>query len=75
MMRLTEDVVQGKLDHALTKPVDAQVLVSVREVQIWQAVDIVSGAIVIGVALVASRRRPWRARRRAPSRSRSPSVP
>ncbi len=52
MMRLTEDVVQGKLDHALTKPVDAQMLVSVREVQIWQAVDIVSGAIVIGVALV-----------------------
>ena len=38
MMRLTEDVVQGKLDHALTKPVDAQMLVSVREVQIWQAV-------------------------------------
>jgi ABC-2 type transport system permease protein len=52
MMRLTEDVVQGKLDHALTKPVDAQMLVSVREVQVWQAVDIVSGAIVIVVALV-----------------------
>jgi ABC-2 type transport system permease protein len=41
----------GKLDFALTKPVDAQVLISVREVQIWQAVDIVSGAIVLGVAL------------------------
>ena len=52
MMRLTEDVQQGKLDYALTKPVDAQMLISVREVQVWQAVDIVVGAIVIGVALV-----------------------
>jgi len=52
MMRLTEDVQQGKLDYALTKPVDAQMLISVREVQVWQAVDIVVGAIVIAVALV-----------------------
>ena len=52
MMRLTGDVHQGKLDYALTKPVDAQVLVSVREVQVWQAVDIVLGAVVIAVALV-----------------------
>ena len=52
MMRLTEEVQEGKLDHALTKPVDAQVLVSVREVQLWQAVDIVTGAVVIGIALL-----------------------
>ncbi len=52
MMRLTEEVQEGKLDHALTKPVDAQVLVSVREVQLWQAVDIVTGAVVIVVAFV-----------------------
>jgi len=52
MMRLTEEVQEGKLDHALTKPVDAQMLVSVREVQLWQAVDIVTGAVVICVALV-----------------------
>jgi ABC-2 type transport system permease protein len=52
MMRLTEDVQEGRLDHALTKPVDAQMLISVREVQVWQAVDIVSGAIVVAVALV-----------------------
>jgi ABC-2 type transport system permease protein len=55
MMRLTEDVREGKLDHALTKPVDAQMLVSVREVQVWQAVDIVLGATVIAVALVRLR--------------------
>ncbi len=51
MMRLTEEVREGKLDHALTKPVDAQMLVSVREVQLWQAVDIVTGAVIIAVAL------------------------
>ena len=43
MMRLTEEVRDGKLDHALTKPVDAQMLVSVRQVEIWQAVDVVFG--------------------------------
>jgi ABC-2 type transport system permease protein len=52
MMRLTEEVREGKLDHALTKPIDSQVLVSVREVQLWQAVDIPIGAALIGVALV-----------------------
>lgn len=51
MQRLMEDVRDGKLDFALTKPEDAQVLVSVREVRIWQAVDIVSGLIVLAVGL------------------------
>jgi ABC-2 type transport system permease protein len=51
MMRLTEEVQEGKLDHALTKPVDAQMLVSVREVQVWQAVDVLIGGVIIGVAL------------------------
>jgi ABC-2 type transport system permease protein len=51
MLRLMDEVRDGKLDYALTKPVDAQVLVSVRQVEVWQAVDIVSGAIVLGVAL------------------------
>jgi viologen exporter family transport system permease protein len=52
MMRLTEEVRDGKLDHALTKPVDAQMLVSVRQVEIWQAVDVLAGGAVIAVALV-----------------------
>jgi ABC-2 type transport system permease protein len=52
MMRLTEDVQEGKLDHALTKPVDAQMLVSVRQVQLWQAVDVLTGSVIIGFALV-----------------------
>jgi ABC-2 type transport system permease protein len=51
MTRLIEDVREGKLDFALTKPEDSQVLVSVREVRIWQVVDVVSGLIVLGVGL------------------------
>lgn len=51
MMRLIEEVRDGKLDFTLTKPEDAQVLVSVREVRIWQVVDVISGAVVLGVGL------------------------
>jgi len=47
MQRLMEEVRDGKLDFALTKPADAQVLVSVREVRIWRAVDIVAGSVVV----------------------------
>lgn len=49
MQQLTEDVQQGKLDFALTKPEDAQLLVSLRVIRIWQGVDVVSGAIVVAV--------------------------
>ena len=52
MMRFTEEVRDGKLDHALTKPVDAQMLVSVRQVEIWQAVDVLTGTGVIVVAIL-----------------------
>jgi ABC-2 type transport system permease protein len=51
MQRLMDDVQKGTLDHALTKPADSQVLVSVREVQIWQLVEVVSGLILLGVGL------------------------
>jgi ABC-2 type transport system permease protein len=51
MERLMGDVQEGTLDYALTKPVDSQVIVSVREVRIWQAMDILMGAIVLGWAL------------------------
>ena len=42
MERLIDDVRQGTLDYVLTKPDDAQVLVSVREIRIWQLVDVVA---------------------------------
>jgi ABC-2 type transport system permease protein len=51
MTRLIEEVRDGKLDFTLTKPEDSQLLVSVREVRIWSVVDIISGAIVLGVGI------------------------
>ena len=51
MVRLMEDIRQGTLDFVLTKPEDAQVLITVREVRFWQAVDIVVGAVVLVVAV------------------------
>jgi ABC-2 type transport system permease protein len=51
MERLVDEVRDGKLDYVLTKPEDAQAIVSMRQVQIWQAVDVISGAIVIAVGI------------------------
>lgn len=51
MQRFMEDVRQGTLDFTLTKPEDAQVLVSVKQVEVWKLVDVVLGAVLIGVAL------------------------
>lgn len=51
MERLVDEVRDGKLDFALTKPEDAQVLVSFRDVRIWRSVDIVSGGVVLGTGL------------------------
>ncbi|MBA2717813.1 MAG: ABC-2 family transporter protein [Chloroflexi bacterium] len=51
MERLMTDVRQGTLDFILTKPEDAQVMISVREFRIWQAVDIVVGGIVLAIAV------------------------
>lgn len=52
MQRVAEDVQRGTLDFALTKPADAQTLVSVRQVSIWRSIDIVAGLVVLIVALV-----------------------
>lgn len=51
MLLLMEDVQQGTLDYALTKPEDAQLLISVRMVRMWQVVEIVSGLILMIVGL------------------------
>src|SRR3989304_1293395 len=63
MERLMSDVREGTLDYALTKPADSQVLVSVREVRIWQTVDMVTGLIVLLVAVsqLNTRVGPWEA--------------
>jgi len=51
MELLMEDVQQGTLDYVLTKPEDSQVLVSVRQVRIWQIVEVISGLVLLIVGL------------------------
>jgi len=51
MIRIIEEVRDGTLDFVLTKPEDAQALVSVREVRLWQMVDIALGGIVLVTAV------------------------
>jgi ABC-2 type transport system permease protein len=51
MERLRTDIREGTFDFVLTKPDDVQVLASVREVRIWQLVDVLVGAGVVGYAI------------------------
>lgn len=51
MQRFIDDVREGTFDYALTKPQDSQVIVSVREVRIWQTVDVATGAAVMAVGI------------------------
>ena len=51
MNRLIEEIRQGTLDYALTKPADSQFFVSVREFRFWQLVDVMVGGVVMGVGL------------------------
>jgi ABC-2 type transport system permease protein len=51
MERIADEVRDGKLDFALTKPQDSQLIVSVRTLNVWQAVDVISGLIVVGVGV------------------------
>jgi ABC-2 type transport system permease protein len=51
MNRLLDDIHDGTLDFALIKPVDGQVLVSVREFRFWSLTDAIAGLAVLGVAL------------------------
>jgi ABC-2 type transport system permease protein len=51
MERLMEDIRAGTLDFLLTKPVDAQLLASIREFRLWQVMDVLTGVVVLGVAM------------------------
>ena len=51
MQRLMEDVRLGTLDYTLTKPEDAQFLISISQIRIWKITDIILGVVVLGVAL------------------------
>lgn len=52
MGKLIDSVRDGTLDFTLTKPQDAQLLVSIQQVQIWKLIDIVLGFGVLATALV-----------------------
>src|SRR5919202_2501234 len=52
MTRLLEDIRQGTLDFALTKPLDAQWLVSTRQLQIWHLADVLVGGLLVLAGVV-----------------------
>lgn len=51
MTRFVQTIVDGSLDHVLSKPVDAQFLVSIQQVRIWKLVDLLAGFILLGIAI------------------------
>ena len=51
LTRFMEDVRLGTLDFMLTKPVDAQALASMRQVEIWKLIDVLVGLAVLLVAI------------------------
>jgi ABC-2 type transport system permease protein len=51
LARFMEDVRLGTLDFTLTKPVDAQMLVSMRQIEIWKLIDVLVGVVVLVVAM------------------------
>jgi ABC-2 type transport system permease protein len=55
MANLIESVRDGTLDFILTKPEDAQLLVSARRVEIWKFIDILLGTGVLAFALIRLR--------------------
>jgi len=63
MEKLMEGVRLGTLDFTLTKPADAQLLVSVRQVEVWRLIDVALGTvvIVIGIARLGEQVGPERA--------------
>jgi ABC-2 type transport system permease protein len=56
MVQFLDDVRDGALDYVLTKPVDAQLLVSTRRLQLWQGVDLLVGAVVVAWGLTGLER-------------------
>jgi ABC-2 type transport system permease protein len=51
MEEFIESIREGTLDFTLTKPVDAQFLVSIQSIGVWEIVDIVLGSGVLAIAL------------------------
>ncbi len=54
MARIMSDIREGTFDYVLTKPVDSQLFVSVRQFRLWQLTDVIVGAAVVVWAVVTS---------------------
>jgi ABC-2 type transport system permease protein len=52
MEEFIDSVREGTLDFTLTKPEDAQLLISIRMMDVWRLIDIVMGVGVLTVALI-----------------------
>ncbi len=52
MGMLIDSVRDGSLDFTLTRPEDAQLLVSIQRVELWKFIDIALGFGVLGIALL-----------------------
>lgn len=52
MTRLLEEIQLGTLDYALTKPADAQGLISVREFRLWSLTDVLVGILVLSYGIL-----------------------
>ena len=55
---VVEHIRKGTMDFILLKPADAQFLVSTAKFEPWRVVDVVSGLVVVGWALVRTGRLP-----------------
>jgi ABC-2 type transport system permease protein len=51
MERLMTDIQRGTLDYLLTKPEDSQVMVSIRELRIWELVNVIAGFAIVAIAV------------------------
>ena len=51
LQRLVGDVHRGAFDHTLVRPVDAQLLASVQEVQVWRLLDTAIGVGLLGAGV------------------------
>ena len=52
MQRLMNEIQDGTLDFTLTKPVDGQILISIREFRFWRLTDVLVGLVVVTIAVV-----------------------
>lgn len=52
LQRFMEDIRMGTLDFTLMKPIDAQLMISVRQMQIWKVIDILMGFVLMAISIV-----------------------